>query len=298
MFYRVISFLLFLGIVATVAFNFKALLSYGRANEIERSAQKALAARNWEKGIALYEAGHKQYPDNVEISMRLAWWYLKNNQPAQAEVLYRGILRQEPEHLEARIGLANILKQQPQRVNEGITELRQALKRYPHNARLLATLGGVYKTAAENPQETRESVRKWLYTQARYYFQESLKLDAGQFQTQFNLGVAYQNLGDGAAAAKTYCKALQLRPDSYQSRYNLGLVLSELNFQDEAYRQLARSVQILSERNEMAAAQKLALQVQAVKNSIYNSNRRTLGEPGVPTFLEKSCLLQATTPSE
>lgn len=290
---RALTFALFLIIAVIVTFNFKAILSFGRANEIERSAKKAIEAHNWEKGIQLYEEGHQHFPDNYDISLRLAWLYRQNQQSKEAEATYRAILERDPSRLEARMGLANLLKSDPKRVNEAITELRKALKEHPKNARLLASIGNVYKAAAENPDEKRAPIKKWLYDQARYYYEQSLKLDSRQFQTRFNLGVAYQNMDDNITAAKSYCQALTVHPDSYEARYNLGLVLSDLNFQDEAYRQMGRSVQILSDRNEMSMAQDLAIKVQNVKNRIFNSNRRTMTGQEAPPFLDKGCLIQA-----
>lgn len=294
---RVLSFGLFLIIVVVGIFNFKTILSFGRANQIEQSAKKAIQAQNWEKGIQLYEEGAKQFPENNNIATRLAWLYRKNGQPDKAEALYRNVLKREPGHQDARMGLANLLKNDPKRINEAITELRQALKEHPPDSRLLATIGNVYQTAAENPEEKREDVQKWLYGQARYYYEQSLKLNEKQFQPLFHLGIGYQNTGDNTAAAKSYCKALAVRPDSYEARYNLGLVLSDLNFEDEAYRQMERAIRILSDRNEMGQAQSLAIQVQNVKNRIFNSNRRTLGAHEAPPFLDKACLLPSLTES-
>lgn len=171
MFQRVLTFGLFLTIAVIVVFNFKTILSFGRANEIEQSAKKAIAARNWEKGIQLYEEGAKQFPDNNNIANRLAWLYRQNGEPGKAESLYRAILKREPEYQDARLGLASLLKNDPKRINEAIIELRKALKEHPKDARLLAAIGNVYQAAAQNPDEKRESIQKWLYSEARYYYQ-------------------------------------------------------------------------------------------------------------------------------
>jgi tetratricopeptide (TPR) repeat protein len=279
-------------IAVVVAFNFNAILDFGRANQIEQSAKKAIDAHFWEKGIQLYEEGHQQFPDNTNISLRLAWLYRQNQQNRKAEDVYRTILKKNPGQLEARMALADLLKNDPKRINAAIIELRQALKEHPKNPQLLASIGNVYKTAAENPEEKRESIQKWLFGQARYYYQQSLKLESKQFFTQFNLGMVYQNMDDHAAAAQAYCQALLVNPNSYEARYNLGLVLSDLNFEQEAYRQMGRSIQILSDRNEMQMAQNLAVKVQNVKNKIFNSHRPTMSAQEIPPFLDKGCLVQ------
>jgi predicted O-linked N-acetylglucosamine transferase (SPINDLY family) len=292
---RALTFSLFLIIAVVVAFNFKTILSFGRANQIEQSAKKAIEAQHWEKGIQLYEEGHKQFPDNRNISLRLAWLYRQNQQNNLAEATYRALLKQNPGQLEARMALADILKSDPKRINAAIIELRHALKEHPSNPKLLASIGNVYKAAAENPAEKRKATQKWLYQQARYYYQQSLKLEAKQFYTQFNLGVTCQNVEDYTAAAQAYCQALRVNPNSYEARYNLGLVLSDLSFEEEAYRQMGRSIQILSERNEIEMAQSLAVKVQNVKNRIFNSNRPSMTGQEIPPFLDNACLVQAIT---
>lgn len=294
---RGLTLVLFLTIGAIVVFNFKAILSFGRANQIERSAKKAIEAQNWEKAIQLYEEGYQQFPDNDNIAIRLAWLYKQGRQPDKAEQTYRLALQRNPGNENAQIGLADLLKQDPKRINEGVTQLRKALKAHPNDERLLSAIGDLYKTAAENPAEQRESVKKWLYEQAQYYYQASLKLNPRQFQTRFNLGLSYHNINECEAAAKAYCQALLIRPESYQARYNMGLVLSDLNYQAEAYRQMDRAVKILGESNHTDLAQDLALKVQAIKNRIFNSNRQMLGQKEVPQFLDSKCLVQSMAQS-
>lgn len=290
MFKRALGFLFFLSIVAIIGLNFKQILSFGQAHEIRQSAQKAVDAQNWEKAIQLYESGLKRYPDNVNLKLRLAWLYQKNHQPKQAESAYRAVLQREPDNKEAMIGLAALLEATPARINEAIVELRKALKAHPNDPRLLNQVGNLYKSAAENPAETRSQTRKWLYEQACYYYKMSLKLNPRQFQTQFNLGVANQNLDSLQAAAQAYCQAIIVNPNSFEAHYNLGLVLSRLDYLDEAYRQMDRSIKILTEKDDIETAQKLALKVQTIKNRVYNSNKQGLSARQNPEFLDKGCL--------
>jgi tetratricopeptide (TPR) repeat protein len=289
---RALGFLFLLAIGAILAFNFKRILVFGQAHEIRQAAQPAVTAKNWEKAIQAYEKGWKQYPDNPSIMVRLAWLYQQAGQPERAEETYRGVLKRDPDHVEAAIGLANLIKAKPSRVNEAVVILRKALKANPTDARLLSQIGNLYKTAAENPAEKRESTRKWLYDQARYYYQASLKQNPRQFQTQFNLGVVYQSAEKLQNSAQAYCKAAIMLPDSYESRYNLGMVLSELDYLEEAYRQMDRSVKILVEKGDIETAQSMAIRVQHVKNRIFNSGRQGLSSRTDPPFLDQACLVK------
>lgn len=291
---KVLGLLFFAAIIAVVALNFHQLLTFSQERMLSNEAEKAIEARNWEKAIGVYRTGLRQYPDNTSVALKLGWLYEQNGQPGQAEKVYRNILDTRSGSLEARIGLVNVLKTDPLRINEAVDELRKALDAHPDNAVLLSQAGNLYKSAAENPGERRKATRKALYDYARYYYQLSLRENPKQFQTRFNLGVTFQNLGNKEEAAKAYCQSLVLSPDSYEGRFNLGLVLSDMNYLDEAYRQMERSVEIATERDDIGVARQVAQKVQNVKNAIYsNPDRHGLSSNGLPEFLDAKCLLKA-----
>lgn len=292
---RALGFLFVIVIVAVIGLNFKRILAFGQANELRQKASPAIAMKNWDKAIAIYQTGAKQYPENSFVALRLAWLYQQAGQTDQAEHLYRSVLQREPDNEDASLMLAKLLQVTPKRVNEAVVILRNALKAHPREPHLLSEIGNLYKTAAENPAEQREGTKKWLYEQARYYYKASLQENPRQFQTQFNLGVVYQNLNELQPAADAYCQAIIMLPDRYEPRYNLGVVLTGLNYFDEAYRQLDQSVQILRDKGETGTAQSLALKVQIVKNGVFNSGKQGLTSQPVPPFLkDKACLVKPT----
>jgi len=284
-------FVFLLGVGAVVMLNYKSLMAMGQERIVSQQAEGAISVQNWEKAINLYEQAHHEHPGNARISLRLAWLKLMAEQPAEAETIYRDILKSEPGQLEASMGLAAILDNDPRHINQAVLLLRDALKSHPNDSHLIAETGNVYKIAADNPQETRQDTKKWLYDLAIYYYQASLKLNPRQFQTQFNLGVSSQAVEQPQQAAQAYCKAIGLNPKSYEARYNLGLALSELNFQSEAYRQMDAAVKLLGE-DDMESAQALAVKVQNVKNGVFNSGDKGLSSNENPDFLDKACLAQ------
>jgi tetratricopeptide (TPR) repeat protein len=286
------TFLCLLGLLAVFLMNYKSLLALGDEHITSRKAEGAISVKNWEKAIDLYEQAYRTHPSNVAIMLRLAWLKTMAKQPEEAAALYREILRKSPGQPQASIQLARQLESDPKHINDAVLILRKALKVNPNDARLLQEAGNIYKTAAENPQETRKDTKKGLYTLALYYYQVSLRFDPQQFSTYFNLGVVNQQMDQDQPAAKAYCQAIILNPHSYEARYNLGMVLSQLNFQEEAYRQLNMSVQTLGE-NDMQSAQALALKVQTIKNQVYQSSGQGLQALTHPDFLEKGCLLEA-----
>jgi tetratricopeptide (TPR) repeat protein len=287
-------FVFLLGVGAVLVLNHKSILALGQERIVAQQAEGAISVKNWEKAIGLYEGARQMHPGNQQIALRLAWLKLMEHKPAEAEAIYREILKDDPSQLEAAMGLAALLDSDPKHINQAVLLLRHALKEHPNNPRLITETGNLYKIAAENPQETRAETRKWLYDLAIYYYQASLKLNPRQFQTQFNLGVSNQAIDQPQLAAEAYCQAVSLNPGSYEARYNLGLVLSALNFQAEAYRQMDAAVKLLGEA-DMESAQGLAIKVQNVKNNVFNSGDKGLSSHENPSFLDKKCLVQTAS---
>jgi tetratricopeptide (TPR) repeat protein len=295
----ILGLVLFGIILLVVALNYERLLLLSQTHELQSSARTAISGKRWEKVIGIYENGRRRYPRNPDIATRLAWAYRQAERPDKAEILYRQVLKRQPDHLNARLGLADLLRTDPGRINEAVDQLRLAVAKTPENPVLLTQIGDLYATAADNPKETRNSVQQWLYAQAAYYYEQSLKRNPKQFQASFRLGVAYQNLRRLQPSARAYCDALSLNPGSYQARYNLGMALTALRFREEGYRQMDRAVAELAEEGRMKTAMWLAQQVQNVKNTVYQNAEDA--QPGQaepkPTFLEPACLSPKKSPT-
>lgn len=291
---RFLGLLIVIAIVVAIIFNFKTILNIAQAQLVASAAQNAIEAHNWEKAITVYETGLREHPRNTEIALQLGNLYQQAAKLGHAEQLYRSISQVDPKNLDAQIGLAQVLQASPEHFNDAVLEYRKALKEHSDNAELLYRIGNLYKNAAENSAEKRKPVQKWLYDQARYYYQCSLRRDPKQFQTQFNLGVAYQQQENLQPAAKAYCQSIVLNPSSYEAHFNLGMILSELNYLDEAYRQLDQSVQLASTEAGKDTAMDVAQRVQHIKSSVYNDTKKHgLSGLGKPDFLNEKCLFAA-----
>lgn len=294
MFKTLLGLVLFGIILGIIVINYPRIEHASQVHMLQQSARTALASRNWEKAIRIYEEGWRNAPQNRDVATRLAWYYRQANQNDRAEAVYRKVLKQQPDHLDARLGLAGLLQEDPKRVNESVDQLRLAVVEHPENPMVLTQVGDLYVNAAENENEKRTSVRQWLYSQSIYYYEQSLKRNPKQFLTQFRLGVAQQNLKNLQPAAKAYCAALALNPGSYEARYNLGMTLTALRFRNEGYRQMDRAVAMLADENDMKTAMWLAQRVQNIKNAVFESNDQDKAQTGmnepVPDFIPATCI--------
>ena len=284
-------------LIALVVIYHEQITDFSDTWQLQKEANKAVANENFDKAIDLYEKGMTSHANNQELAVALADLYRIRGgmaDRAKAEALYQKLLEASPGNLTARVGYIDLLSEDPARLNEAVSQSRDALRVHQGEASVLSTLGDVFKRAAENPCENRPKMRHWLYDWAIYYYRNALTHHPKHYATQFNLGVAYQQNDQLEKAATHYCNALLLSPGRYEVHYNLGLVLSELRLVEEGYRHLAYSLDILRESDRMDQARQLAEQIQAFKSSLFQDEKYSGLAPHAEMpegFLDKRCLL-------
>jgi predicted O-linked N-acetylglucosamine transferase (SPINDLY family) len=121
----------------------------------------------------------------------------------RAELLYRGVLQQAPEHTDAMLLLSEIVLQSG-RLEEAAGLLEQATRVAPDNAIYLANLGEIYRCLGQSWQ----AVAKLLLAIAR-------KPDFAE--AVFSLAVTFEEQGDVDAAVACYEQTLLLNPEETQA---------------------------------------------------------------------------------
>ncbi|MEB3286112.1 MAG: tetratricopeptide repeat protein [Vampirovibrionales bacterium] len=264
-----------------------------------REGQEMLNEGDYAGAIALYEEKVEADPGNYSLSMALASLYGLHRQRDKAIELYRTLMAKypdSPEHTAIVIAYGRMQENLPEKRNNVISLYRKALRSDSDNPDLLSALGTVYLKAGDNPNETRQEMKSWLYEWAIYYYRLALAFDSKQEGTRFNLGVAYQQTERYEKAASSYCNALVLNPNAFEARFNLGLTLVNLDALEQGYQQLARSVSILSDAGRVPEAQRLAERVQEVKTMVYNDSSNSglqseMDESTLSKFMSPACLI-------
>ncbi len=308
--FNLMIFLVFIALLGAAVFYNQEISSFSKSYLSANEGVRALKSGNWTRAMTLYEAMVKKNENDMAAALSLAKIYhhqiqtyakdgvfeytagtelkpLKKRKTVlemkqQATALFDKVLendkKSDKSSIEARIAYVQYLQDTTTRLDKAVKIYKEVLKDHPQNAELLGALGDLYKVAAENPQETRLSVRNWLLDWSIYYYRQALRLAPNLFQSRFNLGVVYHSRNAGNTAEKDnnlvhatreYCNALQVKTESYEARYNLGLALVDLGAVEPGFRELARSVNILAESGQVPEAQQLAQQIQAVRNGIY-----------------------------
>ncbi len=148
----------------------------------------------------------------------------------QAELIYRSILKELPDDIDA-LHLLGVLFHQMGDYDSAIRYIKKALKVDPGFAEAYNSLGNVVRS-------------RGLIDEAETYYQKALQIDP-------NLAIAYNNLGNIYSEKNLFDKAifylrkaLQINPNFAEANSNLAKVLDEIEHFDEAITYCRKAIQI------------------------------------------------------
>ncbi len=132
---------------------------------------------------------------------------------AEAEQIYRQILRAEPNHLEA-LHLLGVIALQTGRCDDAIACIRQAIARDASQAGFHSNLGEAYRAVGR-------------LDEAKACYEQALRLQPNFSEAHNNLALALTCLGDLSRAMHHFQRAIEIMPDNAHAHYNLscGLLL-------------------------------------------------------------------------
>jgi predicted O-linked N-acetylglucosamine transferase (SPINDLY family) len=181
--------------------------------------------------------------DNID----LAFAHHQAGRIREAEVLYRQILAQQPDHPDA-LHLLGALALQAERFDEARALLQQAITLRPPWPEAYNNLGLVLQAQGQRAE-------------AIAAFCQALKTDPGLADAHTNLGLALLEQGKVEDALAALTQALRLRPDSADAHYNLGNALAAHGSIDEAISAFEQALTLDPAHAE--ACNNLALALQA-----------------------------------
>jgi predicted O-linked N-acetylglucosamine transferase (SPINDLY family) len=128
-----------------------------------------------------------------------------------AELIYRQILRTEPNHADA-LHLLGVIAHQSGNSADSIGYIERAIQLNGDSATAYSNLGIAYQALCQT-------------SKAIDCFRRSLKLNPNDAQTHLNLGVALKSQGKLDDAINCYREAIRLQPDCAEAHNNLGIEL-------------------------------------------------------------------------
>lgn len=114
--------------------------------------------------------------------------------------------------------------------------------------------GVTYKLKSTFTNANWEEKRKYL-SKAIEAYEKSIKINPNSYDAQYNLAVAYHNLGDYDRAGRCYCKAINVAPMNYEAHYNLALLLRKLQHYQEAYDEIDKALTLVTALDENSSIQ-------------------------------------------
>jgi tetratricopeptide (TPR) repeat protein/glycosyltransferase involved in cell wall biosynthesis len=147
---------------------------------------------------------------------------------AEAEQLYRQVLQQQPDYVDALNLLGALLYQQSQ-FEAAVTQFQRVLDLRPDSPDALNSVGVVLK-AQGNLQA------------AIKHYQQALRHKPDHPEVQNNLGNALRELGQLNDAIAAYEQALRLKPNYPEAHHNLGMGLKDVGKLEEAIAQFREAI--------------------------------------------------------
>lgn len=157
----------------------------------------------------------------LELHSGIAWQTLNRDALERAEVMFRDILRRDPDRPNEIAGLSAALARQG-KTDEAIELLREAVDRYPRNAKLATALGQAYLNARKNG-----SAIIWL--------RRTRWLDPDMPDVRYFLGSAYLGCQSPLTALRTFCGGETSGQEmDWAQNLGIGLAFGQLGLQCEA----------------------------------------------------------------
>jgi tetratricopeptide (TPR) repeat protein len=167
---------------------------------------------------------------SIQGSLQRAIAYHKAGQFAEAEAIYRQVLRIEPRNPDA-LNLLGLLIGDVGKPELAVDWLAAAVSSNPTIAQFHANLGEMYRRLAR-------------FNLAADSLRRALEIDPSTAQVHNTLGVVMKSLGKSRDAIAAFSQAVQRAPDFAEAQFNLGLALGDARRFKEAIAPLRRAVDL------------------------------------------------------
>jgi tetratricopeptide (TPR) repeat protein len=158
----------------------------------------------------------------VEETYNMARYHAGVENWPMAIMTYRQVLDVDPNHMEARLFLAEIyMKSAVDSVARAEEIYNSIISQNPRNPGALAGLGEI-------------ALRRQQFDSARSYFEQAIEADPDNAPAYSGLASAYNAMGMVDEALASFESALATNPQNLQARYALGLLYAQIGNYTEA----------------------------------------------------------------
>lgn len=115
-------------------------------------------------------------------------------------------------------------------------------------------MGVAYREKSLYEHDDKFLASKYLQ-QAIQAYKNAARILKNDYDTRYNLALAYHLSGDYQDAGLSYCKAIEIMPMNYEAHYNLAILLRHLKMYREALSELEKATMIVSNGNTSSNTQ-------------------------------------------
>jgi len=159
---------------------------------------------------------------NIQFELDQARQLHQAGKAGEAEIIYRRILAQQPNHSEA-LNLLGVIESQRGNTDLAAELFKKAIAADPSSAVNYNNLAVVANDLGR-------------YDAAAQAGCEAIRLRPNYAQAHYNLGNAFRGQGQATEALDAYRRAIQIQPDYFEAYNNLGNLLNEKGLTTEAHR--------------------------------------------------------------
>ena len=182
------------------------------------------------------ETGVETREVTLEEAMAMAILFQKHGQLADAESLYRQVLKAAPDHPDA-LHFAGVLAHQQGRSDDAIAMIERSLALEPNQPDCYSNLGIIFKARGR-------------IEEAIAAYQRAIALNPEHANAHNNLGVLLKAQGRKEDAEAEYREAIRLNPQHADAYNNLGILLSNLKRLPEAVECFCRVTTLMPKHPE------------------------------------------------
>ena len=223
---------------------------------------KAYRHHELQKAIDYYNEGLVLYPEHYGARFNLGNIYVVYEDYYSAADSYRKAIEYKPNFTLARMNLGIVSAEKLGDFDEAIAQYQAIIhnrgrlwfipfvfsnKKSERTNRGLAyyNMGVAYREKSLYQDADREHSYEYLQKAVQAY-RNAARILKTDYDTRYNLALAYHLMGDYQGAGLNYCKAIEIRPMDYEAHYNLAILLRHLRMYKAALTELEKAALLVS----------------------------------------------------
>lgn len=224
-----------------------------------------------DKAIKLYNTGVKYFPGHYGAWYNLGNIYVAYEDYYSALYAYSQAFKHNPKMMIARMNYGIVATEKLGNFDVALEQFNQIIKTkrkivsipYIYNNKLSSkankaiayyNIGVTYRLKSMYSNDDWELQRKYL-AKAIEAYRKSLKIDPKNYDTLYNLGIAYQITGRYSEAGEMYCRAIKSEPMSYEAHFNLAVLLRRMHHYQESYDEIEKAATLITALGQNTAAE-------------------------------------------